>query len=284
MKKILAFGMGLVLMGSLAACQNTSSTTTTAAETTTGVETTAGATAETTAGASVAAGGISTEGLVDKTKLVMATNAEFPPYEYREGDQFVGIDVEIAGMIAQKMGVELVIEDMAFDAIINAVDAGKADIGMAGMTVTEERLKNIDFSTTYAEASQVVVVQTGSKIKTPDDLTGKVIGVQLGTTGDIYCSDVEGAKLERYAKGFEAIQALSQGKVDAVVIDGEPAKVFVSQAQGIEILPDAFTVEEYAISMKKGNTALVDSVNQALKELEAEGKLQEVVDKYIKAE
>ncbi len=274
MKKILGLGMAFFLMGCMVACGNSADTTT--AGTTT---TAAGATT-----AASAAGSISTDGLADKTKLVMATNAEFPPYEYREGDQFVGIDVEIAGLIAQKMGVELVIEDMAFDSIINAVDAGKADIGMAGMTVTEERLQNIDFSDSYAQASQVVLVKSGSDIKTPEDLKGKIIGVQLGTTGDIYSSDVEGATIERYSKGFEAVQALSQDKVDAVVIDMEPAKVFQSQASDIEILPEAFTVEEYAIAMKKGNTALVSAVNQALKELQDEGKIDEIVNKYIKAE
>lgn len=274
MKKILGLGMAFFLMGCMVACGNSADTTTTA-----GTTTAAGATT-----AASAAGSISTDGLADKTKLVMATNAEFPPYEYREGDQFVGIDVEIAGLIAQKMGVELVIEDMAFDSIINAVDAGKADIGMAGMTVTEERLQNIDFSDSYAQASQVVLVKSGSDIKTPEDLKGKIIGVQLGTTGDIYSSDVEGATIERYSKGFEAVQALSQDKVDAVVIDMEPAKVFQSQASDIEILPEAFTVEEYAIAMKKGNTALVSAVNQALKELQDEGKIDEIVNKYIKAE
>lgn len=270
MKKLLGFGMALLMLGSLMACGNSSGNS--EKETTTEMAN------------SAAIGTISTDGLVDKTKLVMATNAEFPPYEFREGDNFVGIDVEIAGLIAQKMGVELVIEDMAFDAIINAVDAGKADIGMAGMTVTQERLKNIDFSDTYAKASQVVLVQSNSDIKSPDDLAQKTIGVQLGTTGDIYSSDIEGATIERFSKGFEAVQALTQGKVDAVVIDGEPAKVFQSQASDIVILPDAFTVEEYAISIKKGNQALVDSINLALKELQEEGKIDEVVNTYIKAE
>lgn len=221
-----------------------------------------------------------------KETLVMATNAEFPPYEYHDGGEIVGIDVEVAGAIAEKMGLTLEIEDIAFDSIIPELQSGKADIGAAGMTVSEDRLKNVDFSDTYTTASQVIIVKEDSDIAGPDDLAGKIIGVQLGTTGDIYASDyeAEGSTIERYNKGFEAVQAMIQGKIDAVVIDVEPAKVFVSQNEGIKILDEALTVEEYAIAVKKGNTELLDQINGALAELKASGELQAIIDKYISAE
>ena len=165
----------------------------------------------------------------------MATNAEFPPYEFHEGDDVVGIDADIARAIGEEMGMDVKIEDMAFDSIIPAVTSGKADFGAAGMTVTEDRKKNVDFTDTYATATQVIIVKEGSDIAGPDDLTGKKIGVQLGTTGDIYADDIEDAKVERYNKGFEAVQALTQDKIDAVVIDGEPAKEFVAEADGLKL-------------------------------------------------
>ena len=218
---------------------------------------------------------------VQEGKLIMATNAEFPPYEFYEGDKVVGIDAEISAAIAEKLGLELQIEDMAFDAIITSVTSGKADIGAAGMTVTEDRKKNVAFTDTYATASQVVIVKEGSDIKTPDDLTGKTIGVQLGTTGDIYCGDIEGATIERYNKGFEAVQSLLTGKIDAVIIDEQPAKAFVSQNEGIKILEEKFTDEDYAAAIAKDNTELVEAVNKALASLKSSGKLDEIVAKYI---
>lgn len=217
-------------------------------------------------------------------KLVMATNAEFPPYEYHEGDEIVGIDAEIAEAIAEELGMELEIEDMAFDSIIPAVESGKADMGVAGMTVTEDRLKNVNFSDTYAEATQVVIVKEDSDIAGPDDLTGKKVGVQLGTTGDIYASDIEDATVEQYNKGFEAVQALSQGKIDAVVIDGQPAQEFVKEVEGLKILDEAFTEEEYAIAIAKDNEELLEEVNEALASLKESGKLDEIVGKYIKSD
>lgn len=219
-----------------------------------------------------------------KETLVMATNAEFPPYEFYEGDKVVGIDADIAAAVAEEMGMELKIEDMAFDSIIAAVTSGKADIGAAGMTVTEDRLENVDFTDTYAKATQVIIVTNDSAIAGPDDLTGKKIGVQLGTTGDIYADDIEDAEVERYNKGFEAVQALQQGKIDAVVIDGEPAKEFVKEAEDLKILDEAFTEEEYAIAVKKGNDELKDKINEALKSLKDSGKLDEIVAKYISAD
>lgn len=216
--------------------------------------------------------------------LVMGTNAEFPPYEYYEGQEVVGIDAEMAAAVAEKLGMELKIEDMAFDSLIPALSSGKVDIVAAGMTVTEDRLKNVNFSDSYATATQAIIVKEGSEIATADDLVGKKIGVQLGTTGDIYASDVEGATIEQYNKGMEAVMALSQDKLDAVIIDNEPAKVFVSEVEGLKILDEAFVTEEYAIAIAKDNDELVEKVNAALAELTADGTLQTIVDKYITAE
>ena len=219
-----------------------------------------------------------------KDTLVMATNAEFPPYEFHEGDDVVGIDADIARAIGEEMGMEVKIEDMAFDSIIPAVTSGKADFGAAGMTVTEDRKKNVDFTDTYATATQVIIVKEGSDIAGPDDLTGKKIGVQLGTTGDIYADDIEDAEVERYNKGFEAVQALTQDKIDAVVIDGEPAKEFVAEADGLKILDEAFTEEEYAIAVAKDNDDLLKKMNEALASLKESGKIDEIVAKYISAD
>ena len=219
-----------------------------------------------------------------KDVLVMATNAEFPPYEYYEGQEIVGIDAEIAAAIAEKLGYELKIEDMAFDSIIAAVSSGKADFGLAGMTVTEDRLASVNFSDTYATATQVVIVTEDSTITGVADLDGKTIGVQLGTTGDIYAEDIADATIERYNKGFEAVQALTQGKIDAVIIDNEPAKVFVAENEGTKILEEDFSVEEYAMAIAKENTELLEKVNVALAELTEDGTLQAIVDKYISAE
>lgn len=214
--------------------------------------------------------------------LVMATNAEFPPYEFREGDKIVGIDVDMAEEIAAKLGRKLVIEDIAFDSIIAAVQSGKADMGVAGMSVTEDRLLSVDFSDTYITASQVIIVRKdNTDIQGPDDLVGKTIGVQLGTTGDIYAEDIEGATLERYNKGFEAVQALQQGKIDAVIIDNQPAAVFASQNSDVVVIDEPFTEEEYAIAVKKGNKELLDQINKAIAEMKESGKLDEIFNKYI---
>lgn len=220
----------------------------------------------------------------EKEVLVMATNAEFPPYEYYEGQEIVGIDAEIAAAVAEKLGCELKIEDMAFDSIIAAVASGKADFGLAGMTVTEKRLESVNFSDTYAHATQVVIVTEGSDITGVADLEGKNVGVQLGTTGDIYAEDIADATIERYNKGFEAVQALTQGKIDAVIIDNEPAKVFVAENEGLVLLDEAFTEEDYAMAIAKENTELLEKVNTALAELKEDGTLQAIVDKYIAAE
>ena len=218
-----------------------------------------------------------------KGELHMATNAFFEPYEYHDSDKIVGIDVEIAEAICDKLGYTLVIDDMDFDSIITAVSSGKADFGMAGMTVTEERKQSIDFTDTYTNAVQVIIVKDGEdKVKSADDLEKATIGVQMGTTGDIYVSDFKDATIERYNKGADAVLALSQGKVDAVVIDNEPAKAFVAQNEGLKILEEPFENEEYAICVAKGSD-LTEKINGALKELKAEGKVDEIIKKYIKA-
>ncbi|MCR5093068.1 MAG: basic amino acid ABC transporter substrate-binding protein [Lachnospiraceae bacterium] len=230
-----------------------------------------------------ACGSSGSSGTATKGVLVMATNAEFPPYEYKEGDKIVGIDAEIAEAIAQKIGCKLEIEDIAFDSIIAEVVSGKADIGLAGMTITEDRKQSVNFSDPYATSSQVVIVQEASGIKGLSDLTeDSVIGVQIGTTGDIYCSD-SFQNIERYNKGMEAVQALTQGKIDAVVIDSEPAKVFVSENAGLIILDESYTDEEYAAAIRKDNTELLEAVNKALSELKADGTLDAIVAKYISA-
>lgn len=216
--------------------------------------------------------------------LVMATNAEFPPYEYYEGGDIIGIDADIARAIAEEMGMQLKIEDMAFDSVIAAVQSGKADFGAAGLTVTEDRLANVDFSETYAEAQQVIIVKEGSEIASADDLVGRKVGVQTGTTGDILSDDIEDGEVERYNKGAEAVQALNQDKIDAVIIDNEPAKVFVSENEGLTILDGAYEPEQYAIAVAKGNTELLEKINTAIKNLKDSGKLDEIVGRYISAE
>ena len=287
-KQVIALLTAAMMVGAMAGCGAGGSDTTTAADTTAAETTTAGDTAaETDTEAEAEDGAETTAAIGGEGKvLVMATNAEFPPYEYHDGGDIVGIDVEVAEAIAGKLGMTLEVEDIAFDSIIPELESGKADIGVAGMTVNEDRLKNVDFTDPYTTASQVIIVKEDSEIAGPDDLKGKHIGVQLGTTGDIYASDYEadGSTIERYNKGFEAVQAMQQGKIDAVVIDQEPAKVFVSQNEGIKILDEALTVEEYAIAVKKGNTELLDQVNGALAELKESGELQAIIDKYISAE
>lgn len=220
----------------------------------------------------------------DAKQLIMATNAEFPPYEYYDNQEIVGIDAEIAKAIAEDLGMELVIEDMAFDSIIAAVQSGKADIGVAGMTVKPDRLESVNFTDPYTTAAQVIIIKEDSAIASPDDLVGKTIGVQLGTTGDLYAEDIADATLERYNKGFEAVEALKTGKIDAVIIDREPAKVFVSQNEGLKIVDEEFTVEDYAIAVAKDNEDLLNSINDSLKKLKDSGKLQEIIDKYIVAD
>lgn len=218
--------------------------------------------------------------------LTMATNAEFPPYEYKEGNKVVGIDAEVAQAIADKLGMKLEIVDTKFDAIIPGVQSGKYDMGMAGMTVTPEREQSVAFSDSYATGIQSIIVKQGSDIKSVDDLSEKTkIGVQLGTTGDIYAKDDFGDEaVQEYDKGADAVQALIAGKIDCVIIDNEPAKSFVAANEGLEILKTSYAEEDYAICFKKDNTELQTKVNDALKELIADGTLQKIVNKYITAD
>ena len=219
-------------------------------------------------------------------KLTMATNATFPPYEMTtDSGDIEGIDVDTAKAIAEKLGLELQIDDMDFDAALLSVQQGKADIAMAGITVTDERKAVMAFSDSYATGIQSIIVPEGSDIASPDDLAGKKIGTQRGTTGYIYCTDDFGEdSVVAYDNGLTAVQALNNGQVDAVVIDNAPAKEYVAANPGLKVLETSYAEEDYAIGMNKDNTALVEAVNAALEELKADGTLQSIVDKYITAD
>lgn len=264
-KKIAAMAMAIGMVASLAACGNTSSKQESDDN------------------------GLKT---VESGKLHMSTNAQFPPYEMTTDDGgFEGIDVEVAQAIAEKLGLELVVDDMGFDAALTAVQTGQSDMAMAGITVNDDRLKVMDFSDSYATGVQVVIVKEGSSIQTVDDLANaKMIGTQKGTTGYIYCSAPveEDGYGEDHVTGYDsgalAVMALMNDQVDAVVIDNEPAKAFVEANEGLKILDTEFAVEDYAIGVDKGNTQLLDAINGALKELIADGTVQSIVDKYITAE
>ena len=234
------------------------------------------------ASTSAAAGELTT---VEAGKLTMATNAAFPPYEMTtDAGDFEGIDIETAQAIAEKLGLELQIDDMDFDAALLSVQQGKADIVMAGVTVTDERKAVMDFSDSYATGIQSIIVPEGSDIASPDDLAGKKIGTQRGTTGYIYCSDDFGDEnVVAYDDGLTAVQALNNGQVDAVVIDNAPAQEFIAANPGLKILDTSYAEEDYAIGMAK-NSPLEDAVNSVLEELKADGTLQAIVDKYITAE
>ena len=231
-------------------------------------------------------------GMAMAETLKMGTNASFPPYEFYddESGEIVGIDAEVAAAICEKLGYELEIVDMDFDAIIPAVTTGKIDFGMAGMTVTEERMQSVDFTTSYATGIQVVIVKEDSEIVSVDDLFAEgashKIGVQQGTTGDLYCSwDIEDEGLgtvERYKNGTDAVLALTSGKVDCVVIDNEPAKNYIAANEGLKILDTEYAVEDYAIALAK-DSELTEKINAALEELIADGTVQAIIDKYIVA-
>lgn len=226
----------------------------------------------------------------DEKVLVMATNAAFPPYEFVDDDgEYAGIDVEMMQEVCDILGYELKVENMDFDSIIPAIQSGTADVGVAGMTVTDERKVNVDFTDTYTKSKQVIIVKEGSEIKTPDDLEGKKVGVQLGTTGDLYITwDQEDevykdVKIERFRNGIEAVQSMLVDSIDAVIIDNEPAKVFVEKNEGLKILEAEYIEEEYAIAVKKGNENLLSKINSALNQLKENGELQKIIDNHIKA-
>ena len=303
MKKVFALLLALIMVFALAACSSneteapaTNDTAeTTETDTTENTDATEADTAEEPADAETDA---SEEGAaaaefttVEEGKLHMSTNATFPPYEMTTDDGgFEGIDVEVADAIAQKLGLELVVDDMSFDAALTAVQTGQSDIAMAGITVTPEREELMDFSDTYATGVQVVIVPEDSPIQTIDDLANaEMIGCQAATTGYIFCSypPEEGGYGEDHVTAYEngalAVMALVNGQVDAVVIDNEPAKAFVEQNEGLKILDTEFAVEDYAIAFNKDNTALNEAINSALAELIEDGTVQSIIDKYINA-
>ena len=273
-KKILTIALVGLMAASLAACGKANETQTSNAESESASDGKAESKSDGTAQIKT----------VEAGKLTLATNAEFPPYEYHDGDKIVGIDMDIADAIAKKLGLEVQIEDIAFDSVILEVTSGKADIGLAGISATDERKQSVDFSDTYTTSKQLIIVKDDSAIKGSKDLEGKTVGVQTGTTGDILASDIKDVKPERYDKGMDAVQALSQGKVDAVIIDSEVAKKFVEETSGLKVLDEAFADENYAIAIKKGNKELLDSVNKALSELKSDGTIDRIIAKYIKAE
>ncbi|HHV32129.1 MAG: transporter substrate-binding domain-containing protein [Ruminococcaceae bacterium] len=228
---------------------------------------------------------------IDKIKadgyITMSTNAEFEPFEYKDGDKVTGIDVEIAQKVADKLGVQLKVNDIAFDTLITELNSGKSNFVAAGMSVTEDRQKNVDFSDTYFDASQAIIVTKDSPIKLPSDLNGKKVGVQQGTTGDTYCTNEDGkndikvSSVERYNKGVDAVADLMNGKIDAVVIDSFPATKFVEKnSDKLVKLNDALTVEKYAIAVKKGDKEMLDTINNVLSDMKSSGELDKIIEKY----
>ncbi|MCI9155695.1 MAG: transporter substrate-binding domain-containing protein [Lawsonibacter sp.] len=295
MKKILALAMAAAMALSIAACGNNSgsssknnSSASNPGASSSGQAATGSAGGSATSG-QTSGGNYGSFTTVEPGKLHMSTNAAFPPYEMLADDgSFEGIDVEVASAIADKLGLELVVDDMGFDAALTAVQTGKSDIAMAGITVTDDRLEVMDFSDSYATGIQVVIVKEGSPIETVDDLSNaEMIGCQETTTGYIYCSDTpeNGGYGEDHVTAYEtgavAVMALVNGQVDAVVIDNEPAKAYVAQNPGLKILDTEFAVEDYAIGVGKGNTDLLNAINAAMAELKSEGTFQNIVDKYI---
>ena len=286
MKKALSLMTAAALVLSLAACGSTASSA--ASSEAASPEAASSDAASSEAASSEAA--IETEtaelSTVEPGKLIMSTNAAFPPYEMTtDSGEFEGIDIETAQAIADKLGLELQIDDMDFDAALLAVQQGKADMVMAGVTVTDERQNVMDFTDSYATGIQSIIVKEDSDIASVDDLAGKKIGTQRGTTGYLYCSDDFGDEnVVAYDNGLTAVQMLNNGQVDCVVIDNAPAKEFIAANPGLKLLDTAYVEESYAIGVGKGNTELKDAINTALEELKADGTLQAIVDKYITAE
>ena len=286
MKKALSLMTAAALVLSLAACGSTASSA--ASSEAASSEAASSDAASSEAASSEAASETETAELstVEPGKLIMSTNAAFPPYEMTtDAGEFEGIDVETAQAIADKLGLELQIDDMDFDAALLAVQQGKSDMVMAGVTVTDERQNVMDFTDSYATGIQSIIVKEDSDIASVDDLAGKKIGTQRGTTGYLYCSDDFGDEnVVAYDNGLTAVQMLNNGQVDCVVIDNAPAKEFVAANPGLKLLDTAYVEENYAIGVGKGNTELKDAINAALEELKADGTLQAIVDKYITAE
>ena len=286
MKKALSLMTAAALVLSLAACGSTASSA--ASSEAASPEAASSDAASSEAASSEAASETETAELstVEPGKLIMSTNAAFPPYEMTtDSGEFEGIDIETAQAIADKLGLELQIDDMDFDAALLSVQQGKADMVMAGVTVTDERQNVMDFTDSYATGIQSIIVKEDSDIASVDDLAGKKIGTQRGTTGYLYCSDDFGDEnVVAYDNGLTAVQMLNNGQVDCVVIDNAPAKEFIAANPGLKLLDTAYVEESYAIGVGKGNTELKDAINTALEELKADGTLQAIVDKYITAE
>ena len=286
MKKALSLMTAAALVLSLAACGSTASSA--ASSEAASSETASSDAASSEAASSEAASETETAELstVEPGKLIMSTNAAFPPYEMTtDSGEFEGIDIETAQAIADKLGLELQIDDMDFDAALLAVQQGKSDMVMAGVTVTDERQNVMDFTDSYATGIKSIIVKEDSDIASVDDLAGKKIGTQRGTTGYLYCSDDFGDEnVVAYDDGLTAVQMLNNGQVDCVVIDNAPAKEFIAANPGLKLLDTAYVEESYAIGIGKGNTELKDAINTALEELKADGTLQAIVDKYITAE
>ena len=274
--KVLSLILALVMVFAFAACGKTEKDTKDT-DTKDSVEDTANNAADTTP---------DTDASGDDDVLVMATNAYFPPYEYYDGETIVGIDAEIAAAVAAKLGKTLKIEDMAFDSITTAVQQGSVDFGMAGMTITEERLEEVNFSVSYANGVQAIIVTENSPITSVDDLyadgASYKVGVQLGTTGDIYSTDDFGAEnVTQYVNGNEAVLALLGGSVDCVIIDNEPAKAYVEANEGLKILETSYADEDYAICVSKENSELLEQINDAIVELIEDGTIDGIIAKYI---
>ena len=214
--------------------------------------------------------------------LVIACNVAFPPYEYYEDEKAVGIDIDIMQAICDKLGYGMEIADMEFGSVITAVQTGKADVGVGAITITEERKQSVDFTVPYDAGIQSVIVVSGSEIQSIDELSkADKIGVQEATTGDIFCTEDFGEEhVARFSKAADAVQALITGKAQAVVVDNGPAKTFVEQNEGLELLPTAYYQEDYGFEIAKENTDLYAAVNGALEELIADGTVQAIKDKY----
>ncbi len=224
------------------------------------------------------------EQIQERGYITMSTNAEFPPFEYMEGTEYRGIDVDISQKIADKLGVELRINNTSFDSLPLELETDKCDFVAAGMTIDPE--KDIDFTNPYFNASQVIIVQTGSDITSGEDLDGKRIGVQLGTTGDTYCTEnYPNAQISRMSKAMDAVADLARGNLDAVVVDDYPAKMLAAQnPDAVVVLEEALTVEEYGLAVKKGNQEMLDLLNETLAELEESGELDEIFAAYLSEE
>ncbi len=293
-KRFLALALAAMTAFSMAACGSSASSETSsdaAADTSTDASaSTDTASSDTSTDASASSSGRTLDEIKADGKIIMVTNAEFEPFEYKDGDDIVGIDVDIAKAIADELGVELEISDIAFASCIPALQADKADFIAAGMSITEERKKNVDFTDNYFNASQAIIVPVDSDIASRTDLNGKTVGVQTGTTGDSYCtnedgsSDISVGEVKRYEKAVDAAQDVISGRIDAEVIDNFVAdKLVEKNPDKIKKLDEALTEEQYAMALPKGSE-LTAKFNEILKSLQDSGKLDEIESKYLSAE